>query len=192
MSGGNSIFAFTLANPWFWAFLATIGWCMGFGLIGSRTLGRNIGFGIVMLVLAELPRILLPLPFVQQPRFESTFPWLIGLGCFIFISSLLWGTPVLRISPITGPLRQNPLRTDGLYAIVRHPLMLCDIFWPLGWSLIFGSILGIIITPIWWLTIYMLTYVEEEAMARVYGDAYREYQARVPRFIPRLKRKLRR
>jgi protein-S-isoprenylcysteine O-methyltransferase Ste14 len=139
-----------------------------------------------MFILAELPRILLPLPFVFQPRLASNQAWSIVLGGLIFVVSLFFGTPVFRISPLTSPDRQNPLRTDGLYAIIRHPLMLCDIFWPLGWSLIFGSLLGIVLTPIWWLIIYILTFVEEEALVREYGDTYRKYQARVPRFIPRM------
>jgi protein-S-isoprenylcysteine O-methyltransferase Ste14 len=181
-----------LTNPWFWAFLATIGWFMGFGVIGSHTLGNNIGFGITMLILAELPCILLPLSFVNQPRFESSGLWLIGLGVFIFAISLGFGTPLFRITPLTRPHRKNPLRIDGLYALIRHPFMLCDIIWPLRWSLIFGSVLGTVLTPIWWLVIYILTYVEEEALVQEYGDAYREYQARVPRFIPRLIHKTRR
>jgi protein-S-isoprenylcysteine O-methyltransferase Ste14 len=45
--------------------------------------------------------------------------------------------------------RCEPLRTDGLYSVVRHPLMLCDVFWPLGLSLIFGSIIGVPLTPLW-------------------------------------------
>jgi protein-S-isoprenylcysteine O-methyltransferase Ste14 len=145
-----------------------------------------------MFILAEVPRILLPLPFVGQPRLESTPAWLVVFGLCIFASSLFFGTPVFRISSLTAPDRQNPLRTDELYAIIRHPLMLCDIFWPLGWSLIFGSVLGIILTPICWLVIYILTFVEEEALIREYGDAYGEYQVHVPRFIPRLTYKKRR
>jgi len=139
-----------------------------------------------MFIFAEVPRILLPLPFIYQPRLETTTAWLIVLGVIIFAASLFFGTPVYRIKPLTGSDRQNPLRTDRLYAIIRHPLMLCDIFWLLGWSLIFSSILGIVLTPVWWLIIYVLTFVEDEASVREYGDAYREYHARVPLFIPRL------
>ena len=153
---------YILTNPWFWAFLAAVGWCLGLGVIGSHKIGRYLSIGIVMFILAEIPRLLLPLPFVNQPRFEPTSGWAIGFGGFLFLASLIFGTPVFRIAPITYPDRHNPLRTDGLYAIIRHPLMLCDIFWPLGWSLLFGSILGIILTPFWCLIIYILTYVEEE------------------------------
>lgn len=88
--------------------------------------------------------------------------------------------------PLTAPARSEPLRTGGLYSVVRHPLMLCDIFWPLGLSIIFGSIIGIVLTPAWLLVIWVLTQVEEESLVREYGDAYRDFQARVPRLFPRL------
>jgi protein-S-isoprenylcysteine O-methyltransferase Ste14 len=176
----------TLTDPWFWAFLAAIGWGLAFSVVGARTLGRNLGFGIVMFILAELPRIILPLPFVSQPRIEPDPPWLTAAGIVILGGSLFFGTPVFRIVPLTGPNRHETLRTDGIYAFVRHPLMLCDIFWPLGWSLIFGSVIGIALTPVWLLVIWALTYVEEGPLVQEYGDAYREFQSRVPRLFPRL------
>jgi methanethiol S-methyltransferase len=100
--------------------------------------------------------------------------------------SLVFAAPVFRITPFTAPARREPLRTDGLYSAVRHPLMVCDIFWPLGLSLIFGSVIGIALTPVWLAVAWVLTQVEEEALVREYGDAYRGYQARVPRLFPRL------
>ena len=175
-----------LSDPWFWAFLAAVGWGLAFGVVGSKTLGRSLGFGIFMFVLAEVPRIVLPLSFVSQPRIAPLSPLLIVVGIVILIASLVFGTPVVRIIPLTGPDRGEPLRTDGLYALVRNPLMLCDIFWPLGWSLILGSVIGIVLTPVWFLVIWTLTHVEEESLVREYGDAYREFQARVPRLFPRL------
>ena len=92
-----------------------------------------------------------------------------------------------RSSRSTAPARREPLRTDGLYAVVRHPLMVCDVFWPLGLSLIFGSIIGIALTPVWLLVVWVLTQVEEEALVREYGGAYRDFQERVPRLFPRLR-----
>jgi protein-S-isoprenylcysteine O-methyltransferase Ste14 len=176
----------TLSDPWFWAFLAAVGWALGFGVVGTQALGRNLGFGIVMFVLAEVPRILLPLPFVSQPRIAPTPAWLVAVGIAILAGSLIFGTPVFRIVPLTAPHHREPLRTDGLYSIVRHPLMVCDIFWPLGWSLICGSLIGIALTPVWLLVIWAMTHVEEESLILAYGDAYRDFQARVPRLFPRL------
>jgi hypothetical protein len=175
-----------ISDAWFWAFLAAIGWGLAFVTVGTKTLGGKLPFGILMFILAELPRILLPLPFVSQPRVALSSPLQVGAGIAILSGSLFFGTPVLRIVPLTGPDRREPLRTDGLYAIVRHPLMLCDIFWPLGWSLMFGSAIGMALTPAWLLVIWALTHVEEEGLVREYGEAYRQFQARVPRLFPRL------
>lgn len=175
-----------LSDPWFWAFLAAIGWGLAFGVVGTQALGRSLGFGMTMFILAEVPRIVLPLSFVSQPRLESNPTLLVVLGVLVLAGSLFLGTPVFRIVPLTGPNRREPLRTDGLYSVVRHPLMLCDVFWPLGWSLLFGSIIGVLLTPAWLLVIWALTHVEEESLVREYGDAYREFQSRVPRLFPRL------
>ncbi len=150
--------------------------------------GRKLGFGVPAFILAELPRIILPLPFVTQPRIGLSPALLATVGGVIFLGSLYFGTPVLRIVPLTGPNHRETLRTDGLYAIIRHPLMLCDILWPLGWSLIFGSLIGVALTPAWLLLIWVLTHVEEEALLQEYGDVYRAYQARVPRLIGWIKK----
>ena len=175
-----------VANPWFWAFLAALGWGLCTGLVGSRALGRRLRLGISLVLLAEVPRALLPLPFVLQPRIEAGHPVFVAAGAAVLAGSLFFATPVFRIAPFTAPAQREPLRTDGLYSVVRHPLMVCDIFWPLGLSLIFGSVIGIALTPVWLLAVWVLTQVEEEALVREYGDAYRDFQARVPRLFPRL------
>jgi len=164
------------------------GWAACFGIVATRTLGRSLWFGLPAFLLAELPRLILPLGFVSQARIAMPPAVLLVVGGIILAASLFFGTPVLRIAPLTRPDPSEPLRTDGLYAWVRHPLMVCDVFWPLGWSLLFGSVIGVLLTPAWLLVIWVLTCVEEEAMVRAYGDAYRAYQSRVPRLFPRLSR----
>jgi len=176
----------TATDPWFWAFLAAAGWALGFGIVGTRTPGQSLWFGIPVFLLAEVPRVLLPLPFVSQPRIQASHPALAVAGAVVLAGSLVFATPVLRIIPLTGPSRCEPLRTSGLYSVVRHPLMLCDIFWPLGLSLIFRSVIGAALTPAWLAVIWVMTQVEEESMVREYGDAYRHFQASVPRLLPRL------
>jgi protein-S-isoprenylcysteine O-methyltransferase Ste14 len=175
-----------LTDPWFWAFLAALGWGLCTGLVGSRTLGRNLHLGISLVLLAEVPRALLPLPFVSQPRIDTSRPVLIAAGVAILAGSLFFATPVVRIVPFTASARREPLRTGGLYSVVRHPLMVCDIFWPPGLSLIFGSIISIALTPVWLPMVWILTQIEQESLVREYGDAYRDFQARVPRLYPRL------
>jgi hypothetical protein len=59
-----------LGDPWFWAFLAVLGWGLCTGLVGSRSLGCRLGLGVSLVLLAKVPRALLALPFVPQPRIE--------------------------------------------------------------------------------------------------------------------------
>ncbi len=91
---------------------------------------------------------------------------------------------MFRIVPWTKPSRQEPLRTDGLYSVVRHPLMFRDSFWPLGWSLIFGSVIGALLTPVWFVICWLLSILEEEKLVDEYGEQYKHYQEKTPRLIP--------
>ncbi len=65
--------------------------------------------------------------------------------------------------------------------------MFCDSFWPLGWSLIFGSVIGVALTPVWFGVCVLLTFLEEEKLVEQYGDEYARYQREVPRIIPFLR-----
>jgi protein-S-isoprenylcysteine O-methyltransferase Ste14 len=82
---------------------------------------------------------------------------------------------------------QGALVTDGLYARVRHPqysgLFLITIGLLIQWPTI--------VTALTW-PILMVMYVrlarrEEADMERQFGEIYRAYAARVPRFVPRLR-----
>lgn len=66
-----------LSNFWndsfFWTFLAMIGWFLGLLVVGSKTFGKNTLFGVFCIALAEIPRIILPLNFINQPRFGDGY-----------------------------------------------------------------------------------------------------------------------
>ncbi len=172
------------SDPWFWAFVAMFGWFLGLFVVGSETWGSRTWFGALCLALAESPRLILPLPFVKQPRLTGGATLTI-LGGVILVASLFFATPVFRIRPLTRPEVTEPLRTGGLYGFVRHPLMFADSFWPLGWSLVFGSVIGVALTPLWLLVCWLLTFVEEERLVTEYGEEYKRYRQKVPsRIIP--------
>lgn len=77
---------------------------------------------------------------------------------------------------------QNQLVTQGLYGWVRHPLyfFFLIVFWlfpvmtDLSLAFVIAASLYIIIGII----------PEERKLVAIYGDAYREYQQKVPRIIP--------
>lgn len=161
-------------DPFFWALIAMFGWFAAFLVVGSKKLGKNTLFGVFAVSIAEVPRIILPLNFIVQPRLGGGLILPI-IGIIILITALIFGFPVFRIKPFTKPQEHEPLRTTGLYSVVRHPLYFCDAFWPLGLSLIFKSIIGIALVILWITVTYIFAYFEEEMLIEVYGDKYREY-----------------
>jgi len=104
---------------------------------------------------------------------------------------------VMRISRNTGRLlarmgregdlprgETNRLVTAGVYGCMRHPMHLGLLLFPLSLALLVGSPTFILlIAPLEAIFILALVKLveEPEAIAR-FGDAYREYQRRVPMF----------
>lgn len=175
-------------GAWFWAFLAMCGWFLGLLVVGTEFFGRRAWLGAISVLTVELPRFLLPLAFVAQPRIDPLPVGAIGLGAAILAVSLIFGTAALRIRPLTRPSSEEPIRVDGLYSVVRHPVMFCDAFWPCGWALIWGSITGVWLTVVWFGAATLLTYLEEEKLLEAYGGVYASYQRRVPRMLPFIRR----
>ncbi|HSN16754.1 MAG TPA: isoprenylcysteine carboxylmethyltransferase family protein [Gammaproteobacteria bacterium] len=91
------------------------------------------------------------------------------------------GTP----APVAPPPR---LVVSGLYAHVRNPMYVAIVAMTLGQGLIFddGSALRY---PLYlWVGFFLFVYFyEEPVLRRRFGQAYLDYCARVPRWIPRLK-----
>lgn len=82
--------------------------------------------------------------------------------------------------------RDETLMTDGVYAHVRHP-QYTGLF-----IIIFGegvvhwpTIVSIAAFPIIILAYTLLARKEEKQMLEKFGDEYRDYQRRVPMFVPR-------
>lgn len=76
----------------------------------------------------------------------------------------------------------EPLRTDGIHAWVRHPL----------YSAAFLVLWGRAVDPLGlatavWASLYLVigSRFEERRLLRLYGEDYRRYREQVPAFIPR-------
>jgi protein-S-isoprenylcysteine O-methyltransferase Ste14 len=78
------------------------------------------------------------------------------------------------------------LQTGGVYSLVRHPIYFADcglsvgmIFFYLNLNALFASLFVIG-------TLYYWAGMEEEALLKKFGRKYRDYQNKVPKFIPLL------
>lgn len=111
--------------------------------------------------------------------FQVGTPWL-WIGLMLFVAGLV--TLVLTMISVAGTPKDKPF-TSGVYRFSRHAGYLSMIFVYLGVSIAAVSWLFLLVTVV---TFFLLLYQvkKEEAYCCVkFGDAYREYMLRTPRWI---------
>jgi len=87
----------------------------------------------------------------------------------------------------TAPDSKMVLKTNGIYGIVRNPIYLTDLLFSLGFAVMFGSIIGVALIPIWWIAFLCLVLVEEKSLESALGQPYLDYKKLVKgRIIPGL------
>jgi len=177
---------FILTNPFFWAFVGMFGLVVGVALVSGIEPGQNALLGFITIMICDSSRIILVLPFCLQPRFEiGGWNWVIG--GVILAAALAFGVPALSINWRTAPDNKMVLKTNGIYSIVRNPIYLADVLFSLGFAVMFRSIIGIALVPIWWVAFLCLVLVEETSLERALGQRYLDYKQRVKgRIIPGL------
>lgn len=86
-----------------------------------------------------------------------------------------------------GGRKNRELTQSGPYSVSRNPLYLFSIIGAVGVGAQVGSVvLAGIAGFIAWIVFLMTAKREEAALLANFGVAYRDYMARVPRFLPRL------
>jgi protein-S-isoprenylcysteine O-methyltransferase Ste14 len=175
-----------LTNPFFWAFIGMFGLLIGIVMVSGTKPGQNAWMGFATIMICDSSRIILVLPFCVQLRFEMGI-WYWIIGGTILAAALFFGIPALSIDWRTAPKSKMVLKTDGIYSIVRNPIYLADILFSLGFAIMFRSIVGIALIPIWWVAFLSLVLVEEASLERALGQYYLDYKQRVKgRIIPGL------
>ncbi len=78
------------------------------------------------------------------------------------------------------------LVTTGPYAWSRNPMYLGHLLSLAGLALATGSPVGVAGLLWQWRRLSRRVEVDEERLARIFGDDFRDYAARVPRWVPRV------
>ena len=177
---------FVLQDPFFWAFLSMFGLLVGMAVVSGTRLGRYAPVGFIIVMICDLSRVMVVLPVCPQPRFEIGYwNWIAG-GMFL-VAAVVFAAPVLSIKPWTSPDEQTVLKTTGIYGLVRNPIYLADLLFTLGLALLFRSIIGLALVPLWWAGFLALVVIEEGSLERALGQPYLDYKQRVKgRIIPGL------
>jgi len=106
----------------------------------------------------------------------------------VFVSAVYLGYDSCRILFAEHRAEPHVVR-NGVFAVVRHPMYLAEILFYLGILLLACSIAA---TAVWLLVIAFLHVVarrEETLLLDRFGDAYAQYMAEVPMWIPDVRRR---
>jgi len=123
------------------------------------------------------------LAFCLNLSLRTGFLTLPGIGlAMLSIGLALWFLCYLQISRAYS---EGKLLTRGCYSRVRHPIYSIWGFLVVpGFSLLFGGFM-LLLPAIYWFALVRFIGEEEKALAERFGDEWRKYARRTPRFIPR-------
>ena len=124
------------------------------------------------------------LAFYLNSRPNFSFPRFPALGFALLTAGIVFW--LLCYRQISKAYQRGELLTTGCYSRVRHPIYSIWGFLIVpGFSIAIGGfMLGL---PLfYWLALVKFIGEEENALEERFGDGWREYAGRTPRFLPRL------
>jgi protein-S-isoprenylcysteine O-methyltransferase Ste14 len=174
-----AVFWWILIHPFvgFWRHLgvaATL-WINGILMVGGfvglwvardTLVGRDLG-GHPALVVAGVICLAISIRIALKRRRHLTF-------------RILSGVPELQRDGKGGALL-----TEGPYAVMRHPRYVEVVVGTLGYALLANHTGAYVVTLAMVPLLHLVVLIEERELVARFGDAYLEYAARVPRYLPR-------
>jgi len=117
----------------------------------------------------------------------SNWNWLGLIPVLIGTAGLIWGVIIHSTQSPEGmewELDRSYLLRDGIYTFSRNPMYLSELTLLLGWIIFYGSVAVVIAFVAWYLFFeYYVVPLEERTLKARFGDAYREYKRKVPRWF---------
>jgi protein-S-isoprenylcysteine O-methyltransferase Ste14 len=138
----------------------------------------------VVLIAAIVSSALLGLEWSDavEPFARAVGGLLLGVGVIVLAAAGVGLGSAL--TPFPAPRPNAQLRTSGIYAHVRHPMYGGGIVIGLGWSIIFATPLGLVLTLLLAVFADLKSRREERWLEQTY-PSYGDYRARVRhRLIP--------
>jgi protein-S-isoprenylcysteine O-methyltransferase Ste14 len=105
----------------------------------------------------------------------------------LFVSWGYWALGKNWAPSVSGVRKDTILVTTGLYGLVRHPIYLGAFIFLGALTLVAANLL--ILLPTLGLLVLLYTSIDEEEAMLIdrFGNEYREYMKRTPRFIPKFR-----
>jgi len=119
--------------------------------------------------------------------------WLRITGLILFLPSAFFvlvpivtleheGKSKTSASPLLSPLEATIMLDTGIFKIIRHPLYFGTALWSVALILISQSILSILLGGGAIFCFWMASRKEDEFNIKKFGDRYRDYMKKVPRW----------
>ena len=108
--------------------------------------------------------------------------WPVGLGLVLIGNLIVWGG-VFKLGLKATSGAKDQLATDGLYRYSRNPQYTADIAILIGWLILSASLWAVPAVGLALVALIMAPFAEEPWLDASYGEAYRRYRARTPRFL---------
>lgn len=121
----------------------------------------------------------------------GTSAWSFALGGVLLVAGVALLVEAGRrlgssLTPFPAPLPGGELRTEGVYGLVRHPMYGGGILVAFGWSALFQSVAGVVLTVALAVFFLLKSRHEEQWLEEAY-PGYVAYRRRVRRrFLPYL------
>jgi protein-S-isoprenylcysteine O-methyltransferase Ste14 len=124
------------------------------------------------------------------------FPVVAGALGLVWVLSVMFAQipklpPVLDLDEGEGLLTATSrvLITHGPFACSRNPMYIAAMFMWLGWAIFYGSVVTLIWSVVGWTLLnYLKVPQEERGLEARFGQVYRAYRRRVPRWIGTIRR----
>ena len=193
---------------------ASILWCVLHSILASHTVkgflrratgapafDRSYRLSYNFFALSSLyPLAVMLYTFPDRLLYSIPFPWLYltailqGFAIILLISAVVQtGTAEFlgleQLSEV-GEMKAPVLITDGWYAYVRHPLYVGILL--LAWPIPEMTLNRLALLVIFSLYLLIGAWFEERNLLKDFDPAYTEYKARVPMFIPKIAKLIKR
>ncbi|KEZ78008.1 S-isoprenylcysteine methyltransferase-like protein [Salinisphaera hydrothermalis C41B8] len=143
---------------------------------------RNVVFPLLLIIVcALLPPVSIGAPGEGWVVLAGLIVLALGQGLRI----LTIGLDYIRRGGRDGRIHADRLVTGGVFAICRNPMYTGNVTMVVGFFALAGNPWGLIIgSAIGWFVYRAIIAAEESFLVAEFGEEYREYCRRVPRWLP--------
>ena len=124
----------------------------------------------------QLPFLGTTIPLVHAIVFVPFF----AVGSWFGIRGVMETT--LKVAETHRPAR---VVTTGVYSIIRHPQYLGGLLAHLGFSFLLSGLYSLVLTPLTFALVYLISRKEEIELSKEFGKEYAEYVKKTPMILPR-------